>query len=39
MPSIDKTENIFIDNPFQVPPNEGKELDHEKAFLLQGKLL
>ena len=31
MPSIDKTENILIDHPSQVPLNEGEELDHEKA--------
>ena len=33
MPSIDKTENVLIDHPSQVPPNEGKELDHEEASL------
>jgi hypothetical protein len=32
MPSIDKTENIFINDPFQVSTNEGKKLDYEKAF-------
>ena len=30
MSSIGETENI-TDHPFQVPPNEGKELDHKEA--------